>query len=328
MRSLNVLLFPSMIALSSLAFSQASSYFHLPIDEDEDEDQPSHKHIQWTPNATSTHSTQFPSSSSSIPFKERQAAMNEVLSNDDLYRVLGIQRSKNLDKLALRRAYLRRSKACHPDKFPNDPEATKAFQKVSVAYDILSKPSSKRLYDSRPTASFDCFAARPSVNPEETFRGVIIGVFNDFLDGDLEVIRTLLRAINDINPALHLGDEGIDSVLLTLQSIRDRALTCRTFIFALHAELTRLLEVQHAFRQLSYFDLMGRSRLTIQLTRITLSLPIALERAMQEQSVVYGHRPDSSEASSEDKRTLLPSTVNTLIKGVDVVLERMERILG
>lgn len=27
---------------------------------------------------------------------------------------------------------------------------------------------------------------------EETFRGVILGVFNDFLDGDLEVIRTLL----------------------------------------------------------------------------------------------------------------------------------------
>jgi hypothetical protein len=27
---------------------------------------------------------------------------------------------------------------------------------------------------------------------EETFRSVILGVFNDFLDGDLEVIRTLL----------------------------------------------------------------------------------------------------------------------------------------
>ena len=27
---------------------------------------------------------------------------------------------------------------------------------------------------------------------EETFRGVILGVFNDFLDGDLEVVRTLL----------------------------------------------------------------------------------------------------------------------------------------
>jgi DnaJ-class molecular chaperone len=78
-------------------------------------------------------------------------------------------------------------------KFPNNPDATYAFQKVAVAYDILSKPSSKRLYDNRsPTTTYDVFAARPSGHAEETFRGVVLGVLNDFLDGDLEVIRTLL----------------------------------------------------------------------------------------------------------------------------------------
>jgi hypothetical protein len=78
---------------------------------------------------------------------------------------------------------------------------------------------------------------------EETFRGVILGVFNDFLDGDLEVIRTLLSlrsktvltlsklisssldAVNDINPSIKLGDEGINSVLGALQAIRERALS-------------------------------------------------------------------------------------------------------
>ncbi|KAJ2971437.1 hypothetical protein NUW54_g12507 [Trametes sanguinea] len=45
-------------------------------------------------------------------------------------------------------------------KFPDNPEATRAFQKVSVAYDILSKPSSKRMYDSRSQqAPFDFFAS-------------------------------------------------------------------------------------------------------------------------------------------------------------------------
>ena len=77
---------------------------------------------------------------------------------------------------------------------------------------------------------------------EETFRGVVLGVFNDFLDGDLEVIRTLLspymqlfpsnmcfpnvtfaEAINDINPSIKLGEEGINSVLVTLRAIRERA---------------------------------------------------------------------------------------------------------
>lgn len=59
---------------------------------------------------------------------------------------------------------------------------------------------------------------------------------------------------------------------------------CRTCVYALHAELTRLIEVQHAFRTLSYFDITGRSRLTIQLTRIALSLPLALERALVAQA--------------------------------------------
>lgn len=78
-------------------------------------------------------------------------------------------------------------------KFPDNPEATHAFQKVSVAYDVLSTPSSKRMYDSRKTTSpYDFFASRPT-HAEETFRGVILGVFNDFLDGDLEMIQTLLR---------------------------------------------------------------------------------------------------------------------------------------
>ena len=78
-------------------------------------------------------------------------------------------------------------------KFPGNPDATHAFQKVAVAYDVLSKPTLRRLYDNRsPSSDFDVFATRPMGHAEETFKGVILGVFNDFLDGDLEVIRTLL----------------------------------------------------------------------------------------------------------------------------------------
>jgi len=127
---------------------------------------------------------------------------------------------------------------------------------------------------------------------------------------------------------------------MTLQAIRERALSaylkcfsvfvaskpslaCRTCIYALHAEMSRLLELQHAFRQLSYFDIIGRSRLTIQLTRITLSLPIALEKAVQEQNI-YEYGPDNE---AKSKEPLLPKHVTLLIKGFDVALEKMENIL-
>ena len=148
-------------------------------------------------------------------------------------------------------------------------------------------------------------------------------------------LNFILEAINDLNPSLSLGEEGISSVLTTLQRIRQRALStfpsiqpscfhssslvaCRTCIYALHNELSRILEIQHALRQLSYFDLFGRSRLTIQLTRITLRLPIAVEKAIAEQNIAYG---------TDSDQLLLPSKVTLLIRGVDVALEKMESIL-
>jgi hypothetical protein len=37
-----------------------------------------------------------------------------------------------------------------------------------------------------------------------------------------------LGGINDLSPSLRLGDEGIDSILLTLQGLRDRVLSVFT----------------------------------------------------------------------------------------------------
>ncbi|KAG5646113.1 hypothetical protein DXG03_004352 [Asterophora parasitica] len=308
----------------SYALSTASTYFYLPIDEEQDADIESYerKYLTWVaePSGSSNAPPSSPPPKRSTADSDRAKIVRHILEINNLYDILGVVKSPTLDRITLRRAYLSRSRACHPDKFPDNPDATYAFQKVSVAYDVLSKPSSRRLYDSRSSASahFDVFATRPVNHAEETFRGVVLGIFNDFLDGDLEVIRTLLKAMNNINPSIKLGDEGIDAVVATLEALRERALKCRTCIYALHAELTRLNEVQHAFRQLSYFDILGRSRLTIQLTRITLSLPIALERALREQN--YAGDP-------KDLPVLLPRQVTLLIRGVDVVLDRMERIL-
>jgi len=62
-----------------------------------------------------------------------------------------------------------------------------------MAYNVLSLPSLKNNYDSMSPAqrkNFDFFRAQPP--PEETFRSVLLGVLNEFLDGDLEVVRNFL----------------------------------------------------------------------------------------------------------------------------------------
>jgi len=168
---------------------------------------------------------------------------------------------------------------------------------------------------------------------DETFKGVLFSIVSDFLEGNLEMIRTLLQAISDLNPSLKLSDEGINSVLSVLENIRGRVLTCRACILALHAELVRVLELQYAFRQLPYLDITGRSRLTIQLTRITLYLPVTLEMAIQDARedaiAANGQRSPTDGRNREcDKAALLPKHVVLLIRGIDMVLDRMERILG
>jgi len=257
------------------------------------------------------------------------SVLEEILPEKDLYKILGVERHNgDPDKHVLRRAYLSRSKACHPDKFPGNPNATRAFQKVSVAYDILSHSSTKKNYDSKSYAQqqqFDFFSTR--FRAEETLRSVLLGVFNDFLEADLEVVRTFLRTLNDLNPTMRLGEEGINSVLLTLHSVRERALTCRTCIVTLHAELLQLLELQAAFRRLSYFDVISRSKLTMRLVRITVGLPLKVEEALISESK---YRRDSARLARNNAATtvFLPQKVFFFIRGIIVVLEKMENVLS
>lgn len=263
--------------------------------------------------------------------KQGSPEIREIILSNDLYHILGVPRSRNVDNRTLRQAYLSRSKACHPDKFPGDPDATYAFQKVAVAYDVLSKPSSKRKYDSQPPhVQVDVFALHSTDHADNTLKGVLRSVLCDFLDGNLEMVHMLLRAVGDLSPSLEISDESIDSVLAVLRGIRERVLTCRTCVVALHAECIRVLELQSAFRRLPYFDITGRSRLTIQLTRLTLTLPITLENAIQEQrSDASLHQQQPTNHDRDNQRVvLLPRKVSLLIRGIDLVLARVEQVLA
>ena len=68
---------------------------------------------------------------------------------------------------------------------------------------------------------------------------------------------------------------------------------------------------------------MGRSRLTIQLARITVALPIALENALRDQE--SKHNPGIAQDSAG--KVLFPRRLKLLIHAVDLLLERMERLL-
>ena len=63
----------------------------------------------------------------------------------DYYDVLGIDR--NADEKTIKKAYRKLAKKYHPDTNAGNPDAADKFKEVNEAYDILSDPKKKKMYD-------------------------------------------------------------------------------------------------------------------------------------------------------------------------------------
>ncbi len=71
----------------------------------------------------------------------------------DYYEVLGINRSA--DKEAIKKAYRKMAKKYHPDSNEGNPDAEEKFKEVTEAYNVLSDPEKKKLYDQFGHAAFE-----------------------------------------------------------------------------------------------------------------------------------------------------------------------------
>jgi len=144
-----------------------------------------------------------------------------------------------------------------------------------------------------------------------------------------------LGAMNEVNPALNISDDTIESVIGSFVRLREILLTGQKYVQIVRFELIRLYEIQHSLRQLSYFDVCGRLRLTLQLARVTLSLPCRIDRAMIEEAEEEERRMAAAASSSSGgrggstskRRGLLHPRVNSVLVSVCGVLEYGERVL-
>ena len=101
----------------------------------------------------------------------------------DYYDVLGI--SRDADAAAIKRAYRKLAKKYHPDSNPGDKTAEQMFKDVNEAYDVLSDPKKKKLYDQFGHAAFDGGAGGAGGFGGFDFNGADFGdIFGDIF-GDL-----------------------------------------------------------------------------------------------------------------------------------------------
>ena len=63
-----------------------------------------------------------------------------AMTSDEAYAILGVQKAAN--EIEIKTAYKRLALRTHPDKNPNDPDASKNFHRVSEAYKRITDPAS------------------------------------------------------------------------------------------------------------------------------------------------------------------------------------------
>merc|ERR1719453_1894950 len=101
--------------------------------------------------------------------KETSAEATPTANGRSLYDLLKI--SSDASAAEVRKAYLLRARDVHPDKNPL-PEAHKAFVELQKAYDILSNPERRKIYDLTGDTGDDgskCESARmgPKISKED-----------------------------------------------------------------------------------------------------------------------------------------------------------------
>ena len=102
------------------------------------------------------------------------------MNKQDYYEILGI--SRDATEKEIKQAYRRLAMELHPDRNPNNPEAEERFKEAAEAYDVLSNPEKREIYNRY---------GHDGLNGQTGFTGVedifssFGDIFSEFFGGDI-----------------------------------------------------------------------------------------------------------------------------------------------
>jgi molecular chaperone DnaJ len=100
-----------------------------------------------------------------------------MASKRDYYQILGLTRDATAD--AVKKAYRQAAMNYHPDRNPDDREAEEKFKLASEAYEVLSDPQKRVIYDQFGHAGLSGTDFHPFTNVEDIFQS-FGDIFEDF----------------------------------------------------------------------------------------------------------------------------------------------------
>ena len=84
----------------------------------------------------------------------------------DYYEILGVSRDASQEEI--KKAYRRLALKWHPDK-NKSPEAEERFKEINKAYEVLSDPEKRKIYDLYGPAAFEGKGAAPGGGAARTY---------------------------------------------------------------------------------------------------------------------------------------------------------------
>jgi len=105
------------------------------------------------------------------------------MSERSYYDVLGV--AKDADEKALKSAFRKKAMEYHPDRNPGCKVSEAKFKEMSEAYEVLSDPQRRTIYDRFGKAGLNGNGAQAGAHarPEDIFRDVFGDVFSEFFGG-------------------------------------------------------------------------------------------------------------------------------------------------
>jgi curved DNA-binding protein CbpA len=78
-------------------------------------------------------------------FSSVDNSTGDTMGQRDYYEILGVAR--NVSDANIKKAYRHAALKYHPDRNPGDPKAAERFREAAAAYEVLSDPEKRKLYD-------------------------------------------------------------------------------------------------------------------------------------------------------------------------------------